>query len=220
MITLWHCADARSFRPLWALEELGLDYRLKMLPFPPRFLAREYLEENPLGTIPLLVDGDARMTESAAIVEYLSNRHGEGRLSVRPDEAGYGAYLNGLHFGEATLTFPQTLVLRYTRLEPKERRQPQVAEDYAKWFLSRLKGLEAVLEKGEFYAADRFTGADISVAYALLLSRSLGLSDQWPPLARAYWERMAAREGFQRAKAAQKAASAEQGVGSAPLESL
>lgn len=216
MITLWHCADARSFRPLWALEELGLDHDLKMLPFPPRFLAREYLEQNPLGTIPLLVDGDTRMTESAAIVEYLSNRHGGGRLSVRPDEAGYGAYLNGLHFGEATLTFPQTLVLRYTRLEPQERRQPQVAEDYGKWFLSRLKGLEAVLEKGDFYAADRFTGADISVAYALLLSRSLGLSDQWPPLVRAYWERMSAREGFQRAKAKQKQAAADQGITAAP----
>jgi glutathione S-transferase len=82
MITLWHCADARSFRPLWALEELGLPYDLKMLPFPPRFLAREYLAENPLGTIPLLVDGETRMTESAAIVQYLSEAHGEGRLSV------------------------------------------------------------------------------------------------------------------------------------------
>ena len=51
MITLYHCADARSFRPLWALEELGLDYDLRMLPFPPRFLKKEYLQENPLGTI-------------------------------------------------------------------------------------------------------------------------------------------------------------------------
>ncbi|OYW27356.1 MAG: glutathione S-transferase, partial [Caulobacter sp. 12-67-6] len=115
MITLYHCRDARSFRPLWALEELGLEYDLRLLPFPPRFLAREFLNENPLGTIPLLVDGDTRMTESAAMIEYLSVRHGEGGLSVRPDEAGYGAYLNGLHFGEATLTFPQTLVLRYSR---------------------------------------------------------------------------------------------------------
>ncbi|MCK5911991.1 MAG: glutathione S-transferase, partial [Caulobacter sp.] len=52
MITLWHCRDARSFRPLWTLEELELPYELKLLPFPPRFLAREYLDENPLGTIP------------------------------------------------------------------------------------------------------------------------------------------------------------------------
>jgi len=68
VITLYHCAAARSFRPLWALEELGLSYELKMLPFPPRVFAREYLALNPLGTVPLLVDGDTRMTESAAIL--------------------------------------------------------------------------------------------------------------------------------------------------------
>ncbi|HEY4986874.1 MAG TPA: glutathione S-transferase N-terminal domain-containing protein, partial [Bradyrhizobium sp.] len=56
MITLYHCDGARSFRPLWMLEELGLAYELKMLPFPPRVFAKEYLAINPLGTIPLMVD--------------------------------------------------------------------------------------------------------------------------------------------------------------------
>ncbi|WP_395443671.1 glutathione S-transferase N-terminal domain-containing protein [Caulobacter sp. UC70_42] len=67
MIELYHCHDARSFRALWALEEMGLAYRLHLLPFPPRFLAPEYLAQNPLGTIPLLIDAETRMTESAAI---------------------------------------------------------------------------------------------------------------------------------------------------------
>ncbi|WP_419254432.1 glutathione S-transferase family protein [Caulobacter sp. ErkDOM-YI] len=207
MITLYHCRDARSFRPLWALEELGLTYDLRLLPFPPRFLAREFLDENPLGTIPLLIDGDTRMTESAAMIEYLSMRHGEGHLSVGPQEPGYGAYLNGLHFGEATLTFPQTLVLRYSRLEPEERRNPQVATDYARWFLSRLKGLDLILKDHAFAAGDRFTGADISIAYALLLATSLGLSDDFPPAVAAYWARMSARGGFNRAQAAQSGAA-------------
>lgn len=221
MITLYHCADARSFRPLWALEELGLDYDLRMLPFPPRFLAREYLQENPLGTIPLLVDGETRMTESSAIVEYLSRKYGAGSgLAVEPDETGFGAWLNALHFGEATLTFPQTLVLRYTRLEPKERRQPQVAEDYAKWFLARLRGLEAIVSQAEFVAAGRFTAGDISVSYALLLACSLGMEDQFPPAVAAYWGRMQQREGFKAAKAAQLKASAEQGLTAVPLDQL
>lgn len=221
MITLYHCADARSFRPLWALEELGLDYALRMLPFPPRFLKKEYLQENPLGTIPLLVDGETRMTESAAIVEYLTRKYGVGSgLAVEPDEPGFGAWLNALHFGEATLTFPQTLVLRYTRLEPKERRQPQVADDYAKWFLARLRGLETIVSEAPFVAASRFTGGDISVAYALLLAQSLGLADRFPPAVAAYWERMQAREGFRKAKAAQQRASAEQGLTAVPLDQL
>ena len=69
MITLYHCVSARSFRALWMLEELSLPYALRMLPFPPRVLARSYLEINPLGTIPLMIDGATRMTESAAICQ-------------------------------------------------------------------------------------------------------------------------------------------------------
>ena len=208
MLTLYHCADARSFRALWALEELGLAYELKLLPFPPRVLQPDYLALNPLGTIPLLVDGETRMTESAAIIQYLATKDGPSVLSVEPGDPAYGAWLNGLHFGEATLTFPQTLVLRYTRLEPKERRNPQVAEDYARWFVARLRGLDARLAQGEFYCADRFTGADISVAYALLLATTLGLGDRFSPAIAAYWARMQDREGFRRAKAAQATESA------------
>ena len=86
MITLYHCADARSFRPLWALEELGLAYELKMLPFPPRVHDRGYLQVNPLGTIPAFFDGEMRMTESAAICEYLAAKFGAGTLGVSVDE--------------------------------------------------------------------------------------------------------------------------------------
>jgi glutathione S-transferase len=202
MVTLYHCADARSFRALWALEELGLPYELKLLPFPPRVLAPEYLTINPLGTIPFFVDGDTQMTESAAIVQYLATRHG-GPLAVEPDDPSYGDWLNWLHRGEATLTFPQTLVLRYTRLEPKERRNPQVAEDYARWFMARLRSVDAALERADYLCAGRFTAADISVGYALLLARTLGLDERFSPAVGAYWERLAGREAFQRAKAAQ-----------------
>jgi glutathione S-transferase len=112
MITLYHCADARSFRALWALEEVGVPYALELLPFPPRFMKREYLDINPLGTIPLLIDGETRMTESAAICQYLADRYCGPPLAVGREEPAYASYLNALHFGEATLTFPQTIVLR------------------------------------------------------------------------------------------------------------
>jgi glutathione S-transferase len=208
VIELWHCADARSFRALWMLEELELAYRLHMLPFPPRVFAKPYLELNPLGTIPLMLDGETRMTESAAIVQYLSVRYGGGALAVAADEPAYGAWLNWLHFGEATLTFPQTLVLRYGALEPEERRQPQVAADYVKWFLARLRGVEAALADGrEHLCAGRFTGADISVGYALLLAERIGLSGEFAPAVTAYWARLQAREGFARARTAQREAA-------------
>jgi glutathione S-transferase len=212
MIILYHCAAARSFRALWTLEELGLPYDLRMLPFPPRVLAKEYLALNPLGTIPLLLDGDTRMTESAAISQYLVTRYGPTPLAVGVDEPDYGAFLNWLHFGEATLTFPQTLVLRYTQLEPEERRNPQVAADYAKWFFGRLRGVEAAIASRDMLCGGRFTAADISVGYALLLAQSLGLSRDFTPGVAAYWQRLQQRGGFRRAVEAENLAGEQQNV--------
>ena len=214
MITLYHCESARSFRALWALEELGLPYDLKVLPFPPRYLKREYLETNPLGTVPLLIDGATRMTESAAICEYLAVRHGNGALAVAPDDADYGAWLNWLHYGEATLTFPQTLVLRYSRLEPKDRRLPQAAEDYRIWFTKRTLMLEQALADRTYLVGGRFTAADISVGYAVMLAELIGLAGDLNPVVRGYFERLSAREAFKRALAAQKVGMQAAGIAS------
>ena len=216
MITLYHCVSARSFRPLWMLEELGLPYELKMLPFPPRVLSRSYLELNPLGTIPLMLDGGTRMTESAAICQYLCAVNAPTPLQVEPADDDYGAYLNYLHFGEATLTFPQTLVLRYGRFEPEHQRLPTVADDYAKWFLARLRTLEPLLAQREYLCAGRFTAADVSVGYALLLAQHLGLTSRFTPSVKAYWERLQQREGYRRALQSQEAAAVAQGISTVP----
>jgi glutathione S-transferase len=220
MITLHHCMSARSFRPLWMLEELNQPYELKMLPFPPRALARPFLAVNPLGTVPAFSSQNGanvtHMTESAAICQYLATRFSPGQLDVAVDEPDFGAYLNHLHFGEATLTFPQTLVLRYGRFEPVDRRQPQVAEDYAKWFLARLRTLEPLLAQQEFLCAGRFTAADVSVGYALMLAEHLGLHERFTPSVAAYWQRLREREGFGRAMRAQEAAAIGQGVSIVP----
>ncbi|MDM0117868.1 glutathione S-transferase family protein [Variovorax sp. J22R133] len=216
MITLHHCVSARSFRPLWALEEIGIPYKLAMLPFPPRVLARSYLEVNPLGTVPALFDDGVRMTESAAICQYLAARFSPGELDVSVNEAAYGAYLNYLHFGEATLTFPQTLVLRYAHFETGERRRPQVAEDYARWFLARLKTLEPLLAVQDYLCANRFTAADISVGYALLLAQHLGLDQGFTPSVAAYSRRLQDRPAFKGAMAAQDSAASAQGVPTIP----
>ena len=201
------------------LEEIGVPYELKMLPFPPRVLARSFLDINPLGTVPALFDGDVSMTESAAICQFLAARYSKGHLDVGVDESDFGAYLNYLHFGEATLTFPQTLVLRYGRFEIPERRQPQVADDYSKWFLARLRTLEPLLASQQFLCG-RFTAADISVGYALLLAQHLGLHERFTASVMAYWQRLQARGGFQRALAAQQHAAVAQHVPATPSPDL
>ena len=202
---LYHCADARSLRPLWALEELGADYELINMAFPPRSTYPGYLSINPLGTVPTFVDGTVTLTESTGICHYLGEKFAPTDLRVDPAEPAYGEYLNWMYRSDATLTFPQTIVLRYTRLEPMERRLPQAAEDYIVWYLSRLRSVEAALEDREFLCAGRFTMADIAVHYALFLGETLGLAERYKPRSRDYLERLKERPAFRKAREKQSA---------------
>lgn len=202
---LYHCKNARSLRPLWMLEELGLPYELVNLPFPPRIFQKEYLQINPLGTIPFFEDGDVRMTESTGICHYLLEKYAAQQrktdLAVHIDEPDYGRYLNWLFFSDATLTFPQTIVLRYTQLEREERRIPQAAADYRAWFYGRLRAVDAALAKSDYLAANRFTAADIAIGYALFLAKNIGIDGDFSPAVRGYLERLMARDAFARAVA-------------------
>lgn len=213
MLTLWHCLNARSLRALWALEELGLSYELKILPFPPRATRKDYFGQNILGTVPLLVDGTTRMTESAAIPHYLAMKYGDGRMTLPAEHAEYGAYLNWLHHGEATLTFPQTIYLRYAILESADRRQPVVAEDYKIWFLARLRLLDQALADGRNYVVGGcFTMADISVAYAVFLAGEIGLASGVSERVRAWARDLTARPAFQSALRRQSEAAEAAGI--------
>jgi glutathione S-transferase len=195
---LWHCRESRSLRPLWALEEMDIPYELAVLPFPPRVRHREFLEINALGTVPYFEDGDVRMTESTGICHYLVEKYDRREFGLRATEPEYGDYVNWLHHSDATLTFPLTIVMRYRVMEPD--RAPAAAADYAKWFLARLRLLDARLAEGrEFLCGNRFTIADIAVTYALYLARYVGLADQLPATALGYLERMTQRPAFIRA---------------------
>ncbi len=200
-IRLYHCQGARSMRPLWTMEEMGLDYELVTMPFPPRYLHEGYMEINPLGTVPCMIDGDVHMTESAAISQYLVDCYGPTPLALTPSDKDYGAYLNWLQRSDATLTFPQTLVLRYTQLEPEERRVPQVAEDYKKWFLARLRCVEAATADRDYLCEGRFTIADICIGYALHLAGAVGITEAFTPNIDKYWKRLTERPAYQRSAA-------------------
>jgi glutathione S-transferase len=201
---LWHCQGARSLRPLWALEEMGLDYELEVLPFPPRIFQKEYVETNALGTVPYFTDGDTRMTESSGICHYLVERYQQHDFGLKPDHPEYGDYLNWLYHSDATLTFPQTIAMRYLHLEPTPEKKP-VAMDYAKWFFARLRLLDAHIKDREFLCDNRFTIADIAVGYALYLAQVMKLSEftgrEFTPQVADYLARLKQRPAFVRADA-------------------
>lgn len=207
MIELYHCQDARSFRCLWMLEEVQQPYTLKSLQYPPKLTAPDFLKLNPAGTVPLLLDDGVVMFESSAILQYLAVRYRADQLAVSPDDASYASWLNWLHFGEATLTVPLGTMFRYAYSEPKEKRQPAVVADHKAVHLDRLKLVTTALQGHDYLCADRFTAADISVGYALLLGRTLGLHSEYPAVVLEYWQRLQDRPAYKTARAAQKQAS-------------
>lgn len=195
---LYTCAGSRGLRCTWAAEEAGVELDLKLLPFPPRFAAPEYLEINPLGTVPLLVDGKTRMTESCAIAHYLATRNGMTELAVAPGERDYAEYCDFTYHADATITFPQTVYMRFALFE-RDKGWAEAGEAYAKWFWKRLVKVEQRLEDREYLCADRFTVADICVGYALVLAERVGLDEGVPASLKAYRARLQARDGYRRA---------------------
>lgn len=200
---LYHCRDARSLRCLWAVEEAGLPIDLRVLPFPPRAFAPEYKEVNPLKTVPGWVENGVLLTESAAICERIA----QGTpLEVCADEPDYWLYRNWLHRSDATLTFPLAIMIRYTRVEPPERRLSQAVEDYKAFFAGRARSIETALEDGrEWLCAGRFTIADICVGYAAYLARTIRADDVLGEATVAWLDRCIARPAFARAQARQAA---------------
>lgn len=199
---LYHCADARSLRCLWAVEEAGVAVDLRVLKFPPRAFEPDYRAVNPLMTVPGWVEDGRLMTESAAICERIAVGT---PLEVRRDEADYWTYRNWLHRSDATLTFPLAIMIRYTRVEPEERRLREAVDDYKAFFGGRAKSIEAALADGrDWLVADRFTAADIAVGYAAFLATTLGADDVLGDATQAWLARCTARAGFQQARARQK----------------
>jgi glutathione S-transferase len=195
---LYTCAGSRGLRCTWAAEEAGEEIDLRLLPFPPRFAAPDYLEINPLGTVPLLVDGTTQMTESCAIAHYLATRSGPSGLAISSGERDYAEYLDFTYHADATITFPQTVYMRFALFE-KDKGWAEAGEAYAKWFWKRLVKVEQRLEGREYLCADRFTVADICVGYALILAERVGLDEGIPESLKTYRARLTARGGYRRA---------------------
>ena len=198
MIKIYATENSRSVRPIWTAEELDIDYELEMMPFPPRVLKKEYLDVNMLGTVPYLIDGDIKMTESVAMCQYLVEKFGPSDLQVKPNEVDYPNYLNWLFHADATLTFPQTVVLRYKFQEPGV--ADGAVEGYSRWFVSRLKLLESSLADREFLCSNRFTIADICVSYAINLAEALGIEQAMKPNITRWTENLFKRKAFLKAK--------------------
>ena len=208
---LYTCEGSRGLRVSWTAAELGIALPMTMLPFPPRAKAREYLAINPLGTVPALEFDGQLMTESCAIAHWLAARHDPGGLALTPDEPDYPMFLDFIAHADATLTFPQTVALRFSVFE-RERGLEAAGEAYGDWFGKRLAKIDHHLASRDYLCGGRFTVADICIAYALWLSRMTRLSHHLTPRLTEWLETMTARDGFKTAVGREAAEAVAQGV--------
>ena len=196
MLTVY--GEGRGFRVVWLLEELGVAYRLRPVDLLAVETDRDFLAINPAGFIPALQDGDTIMVESIAILEYLLARYGSGSLGVAPDNPAFASYLQFLHLGEAGLAGPMNAVLVGRQLAPEAGRGARLTRWAGETFQSRLGLVIRRLADCPYLAGERFTAADISVSYALLLGLRTG--NYVPgPVERDYLARTTARAAYARA---------------------
>ncbi len=216
MITLHHLENSRSQRVLWLLEELGLPYQVqryardkKTMLAPPE-LARVH----PLGKSPVITDGQATVAESGAIIEYLIDVHGQGRLRPAPGTPEQRRYTYWLHFAEGSLMPPllMRLVFDKVRAAPVPFFVKPVVKGIADKVnaafigpnLERLLAfMEAELQNGPWFAGADFTAADIQMSFPIEVAVARGgLTAARHPRLSDWLRRAQARPAYQNALAA------------------
>ncbi len=199
MIEIYHSPRARSNRVLWLCEEMGLPYTPHVIGLrekPPALLAH-----NPGGTIPLMIDGDTVLFESMTICEYLTETYGPTDLVLHKDEPGYWDYRQMLDFGEATLAAPLTAIVGTVLSNPRGSHDNATIDVIRHSFRSRLGVLAARLHKADYVSGGRFTIADISAVYGIILALKndiFGLKDAIAEDLVTYAQRMIDRPAYQR----------------------
>lgn len=199
MIIVYGAPPTRSLRVVWMLEELGVPYEVRAIPFDKRLEDAEFLAASPAGAFPGIRDGEVRMMESCAILEYLGAKHGPTPLVPAFGDPAYPAYLSFLHFGEASLTGPLNVALATRFLAPDDQKQNWSAQFAVDLFVRKSAALAGPLGGHDYVAGGRFTAADISCGYAAGFGRFLDVEDRLHSAVRDYYQRLTERPAFQRA---------------------
>ena len=197
MIKLHHLEYSRSTRIIWLLEELGVEYEMvRHQRHPETMRAQADLAAvHPLPKAPtVIIDGDLMM-ESGAIIEYILEQYGDGKLAPAVGSKDRAEYLEWLHFAEGTIANPVIVSMLAPRFGG-------LGEGYAPFVEGEVVKLldytEKHLDNREFIAGDSFTGADINMMYVLELAKAAGMLAN-RPASDNYAKRMMARTAYKKA---------------------
>ncbi|WP_300296348.1 glutathione S-transferase family protein [Ferrovibrio sp.] len=198
MLTVHHLGKSQSERIVWLCEELGIPYELKRYDRAPVMAPAEYKALHPIGSAPVITDGDLVLAESGAVVEYIIAIYGDGRLALAKDHPDFAAYLYWFHFANGTLQPALMRVLISGRLNPPAD-HPAVLTGRQRMALC-LGMMDSRLGEASWLAGQDFTAADIMNVFCLTTMRRYLPYDLSPyPNIRAYLARIGARPAYRRA---------------------
>ena len=196
MLTLHFAPNSRAGRIVWLLEELGLPYEMNKMAFHPKDLKSDaHRARHPLGRVPVLDDGEVRLYESGAIVDYVLERHKNGGLKPAANDATFPAYLQWFHYCEGMVMPPVNTIVVQTLLLPPERRDETVLGQAQQLLGKALQPVDDALA-GKDYLIGNFSAADIMLGHACFMSDRLGCVGEGMTNLKSYVERIKARPAF------------------------
>ena len=196
MIKLWFAPRTRSVRVRWLLEELGLPHELVRVDFNRP--SHTFAQSTPLGKLPVIEDGETTIGESGAIVEYILERYGNGRLAPAIGSPLRGEFLQWVHFAEATAFPPVGVVVWHTLYEQNADRFPEIIQSARGRALEAFGFVEKRLEGRDYLLGADFSGADVMMGFTLFAARALGVLDDRYANVNRYLARLEQRPAFQK----------------------
>jgi len=199
---LYFAPNSRAVRSAWLMYELGIKFGVERFSKlgDPAMRTPEFLAISPNGRVPVLVDGDVRIFESATIAEYLVARQGGGRRAPEASSPAFPDYLQWLHYGEGMIMGPMNNYVVETVLLKPERRSANHAARALRLMTRTVGAVNAHME-GRDYLAGEFTAADTITGHACLMCERFGVDFSDMPHLKAYVDRLRQRPALQQALA-------------------
>ena len=199
MIKLYLTPGTRAGRVAWLLEELNIQYDLEVLPFTKEGLkSPEHRSRHALGRVPVIEDGNVSIFESGAIIQYILDKYGEGRLKPEISSDQYPYYLQWFHYCEGMVMPPMNQIVVQTILLPPDRRDETVLKQAQNLLTKSLLPINQNLEDKE-YLIGKFSGADVMLGHACFMANRLGCVGEELSAIKSYVERISTRPAFQKA---------------------
>ena len=197
MLTIYHVKSTRSVRVIWTCEELSVPYDVKTIDFSPDYRnSEEWRALSPTGKVPAMADDGFTMFESGAMLQYVLEKYGDGRLVPSPGTADSAHYLQWSWFAEATFARPLGDIIHHTVIKPAAERIAAVVADARIRALTCLDAVDAALDGADYLVANTFGAADIMMGYTLMLATRVNVLQTDHPNASAYFARLGERDGF------------------------